>query len=404
MKRNIKHIVETGPAMVGNASIAGGNTLKDVRILGWVSRNNRVYPKNIVQEALSKYEGAPVNIDHPDRDGPRKYEARFGRVHNVRMEDDGLYGDLTFNPEHPLAPSFVWWAQNDPKNIGLSHNCRAKTKWDKSGYETITSIEAVDSVDVVSEPGSTNGLFEHYNRNLENRTMPQDKEEDLVRKLDKGQQIKMEEEDEDKDKKHDDEKKEESSSMDFFEDKDKGGDKPAEKPDSLAGYVAHLKEKFMEVVGDEDKTMKLIDLLDLKDEASCDDGMREGESNDPMDSKKDDNIDGHDDDPKKAEESLRQLNQPGVKRLLEELDSYRVKARRDELTVKAKELCSKSGLPAYSITETFMDTLIGSEESGWKRLVEDRKKVLFHTKSPISTTVPEQKLTVSELVKRLTQE
>ena len=122
------------------------------------------------------------------------------------------------------------------------------------------------------------------------------------------------------------------------------------------------------------------------------------------------NLNGKDDpmrdaeDKKKAEEALRRNPEAGYRQLLEELDTYRIQAHRNELTSKAKEICDKAGLPAYAITECFVDTLIGSNQDSWKNLVEDRKRVAFHTKKPISTGVPDTKLTVDTLVKQLTQE
>lgn len=441
MKKKFKVIHEHGKAIVTEGVMMGNNVLKNVRVLGWVSRNNRVYPKDVVAKNLHKYESAIVNIDHPTREGPRKYEDRFGRIINVRMEQDGIYGDLVYNPEHPLAKSFKWWAENDPKAIGLSHNITAKTKYSPDGFETITDIDTVDAVEVVSDPGTTNGLFEHYTKSLENK-MSDEKQEDLVRKLDKGVNIKIENEDDNVPDKKDDDKEDEKilnqkegekSGMDFFEG-EKGAqgmnsnNSYANTPCSLAEYVTGLKTKFMEVVGDEDKVLKLIDMLDLqeKNDASLamhptvesedkddDDKDKKKESHEKLDDKlgtdgKD--LNGKDDpmrdaeDKKKAEEALRSNPSVGYKQLLEELDMFRIQARRNELTSKAKELCDKAGLPAYAITECFVDTLIGSKEDSWKNLVEDRKRVAFHTKKPISTGVPDTKLTVDSLVKQLTQE
>lgn len=430
MKKNFKRINESGKAVVTEAVSIGPNTLHNVKILGYVSRNNRIYPRDVVRNNMHKYENAIVNIDHPTRDGPRKYADRFGRIINVREQDDGLYADLTYNPEHPLAKSFRWWAENDPKAIGLSHNVIAKTKYDRSGFETITEIDRVDAVEVVSDPGTTNGLFEHYHKSLETN-MSKEKQEDLVRKLDKGQEIKIENEDDNVPDKKDDDKRDmdvinqkegEKSGMDFFE-----GDKGTQgmnscnsyvnSPKSLAEYVSGLKDKFMEVIGDEDKVMKLLDLMELK----------ESDQNDMDDAQAKKDVDGQDgdddmkmekndaalakhptfveaEDKVKAEEALRATNKPGYRQLLEELDLYRLQARRNELSSKAKETCTNSGLPAFAITECFVDTLISSDENSWKTLVEDRKRVVFHTKKPISTGVVDNKLSVDSLVKKLTQE
>lgn len=131
-----------------------------VKVLGIESKNGRKYPIEVMRKALEKYEGAIVNIDHPAGSEPRSYEDRFGRLTNARMEADGIYADLAYNPKHPLAEGFQWWVKNDPKAIGLSHNAQAKTKMNQEGVEEIEEIVKVDSVDLVAEPATTAGLME----------------------------------------------------------------------------------------------------------------------------------------------------------------------------------------------------------------------------------------------------
>ena len=143
----------------GDAS-ADSPVVSGVKVLGIESKNGRKYPIEVMRKALEKYEGAIVNIDHPAGSEPRSYEDRFGRLTNARMEADGIYADLAYNPKHPLAEGFQWWVKNDPKAIGLSHNAQAKTKMNQEGVEEIEEIVKVDSVDLVAEPATTAGLME----------------------------------------------------------------------------------------------------------------------------------------------------------------------------------------------------------------------------------------------------
>ena len=143
----------------GDAS-ADSPVVSGVKVLGIESKNGRKYPIEVMRKALEKYEGAIVNIDHPAGSEPRSYEDRFGRLTNARMEADGIYADLAYNPKHPLAEGFQWWVKNDPKAIGLSHNAQAKTKMNTEGVEEIEEIVKVDSVDLVAEPATTAGLME----------------------------------------------------------------------------------------------------------------------------------------------------------------------------------------------------------------------------------------------------
>lgn len=136
--------------------------IRDVKILGLVSRNNRFYPESTLQAAAPLYENAKVNLNHPDgspRD-VRKYQDRFGLIKNVRLNHgDGLFGDFHFNPKHALAEQFLWDAENSPENVGFSHNVEAVVTL-KDGRQTVEKIESVRSVDLVADPATTCGLFE----------------------------------------------------------------------------------------------------------------------------------------------------------------------------------------------------------------------------------------------------
>jgi len=136
-------------------------TIRDCKLCGLTSSNGRTYPASTLQKALPLYEGAKVNINHGRGREPRGYEDRIGSVANVRfVPGDGLRGDLRINPKHPLAEQLLWDAENAPGSVGLSHAIDAKVSRGKDGNVTVTEIVAVDSVDLVSDPATTQGLFE----------------------------------------------------------------------------------------------------------------------------------------------------------------------------------------------------------------------------------------------------
>ena len=145
---------------------AAAGVLVGVKVLGLKSANGRTYRESAISRAVSMYEGAKVNIDHP-RNGndPRSYADRLGQVKNIRKAADGLYGDLHYNPKHPLAEQIAWDAEHAPENLGLSHNVMARTS--KSGAEVVVEeILTVHSVDLVADPATTRGLFEHEEQNM----------------------------------------------------------------------------------------------------------------------------------------------------------------------------------------------------------------------------------------------
>ena len=136
--------------------------IRGVKLLGLSSKNNRRYSEQALAKALDSkiYEGATVYVDHPPRGNQsRSYRDRFARIEAVRQNKDGLFGDLRFNPRHPLAEQIVWDATHKTEGVGLSHNIVAGCRSDKSG-EIIEEITKVHSVDLVDNPATTRTLFE----------------------------------------------------------------------------------------------------------------------------------------------------------------------------------------------------------------------------------------------------
>lgn len=150
------------------------SVLQGVKLLGLTSRNKRTYPETTLREAIALYEGAKVNVNHPQGDplGPRDYRDRLGVVRNVELRcGEGLFGSLHFNPRHALAEQLVWDAEHAPENVGLSHNVMANTR--RQGEETVVeSILHVQSVDLVADPATTDGLFEHQTLCAEASDLP----------------------------------------------------------------------------------------------------------------------------------------------------------------------------------------------------------------------------------------
>jgi hypothetical protein len=137
--------------------------IRGVKLLGLTSRNGRRYRENALVDAVGLYEGAKVNINHPKGHplSPRDYQDRLGVVRGVQFRTGaGLFGDLHFNPKHVLSEQLVWDAEHAPQNVGMSHNVMARTS--RSGDETVVeAITKVQSIDLVADPATTSGLYEH---------------------------------------------------------------------------------------------------------------------------------------------------------------------------------------------------------------------------------------------------
>ncbi len=142
--------------------VASPGLLKGVKLLGLSSVNGHRYTRDALRKAIALYEGVKVNVDHPPRgaeSAPRAYRDRLGRIERVRLSEDGLFGDLRFNPEHPQARQLVWDAEHAPENLGLSHNATGRGHRTEDAF-LVEEITAVRSVDLVADPATTRGLFE----------------------------------------------------------------------------------------------------------------------------------------------------------------------------------------------------------------------------------------------------
>ncbi len=140
--------------------------LRNVKILGSDSNNNRIYLFDALKKAIPLYEGMKVNVNHGDMPGSRRdLEDRMGVLRNVKVQEDGLFADFHFNPKHRFADQLIWNAEHDPNNIGFSHDatCRHTRR---NGVMIIEEIQVVKCVDLVGQPATTVGLFESESKTM----------------------------------------------------------------------------------------------------------------------------------------------------------------------------------------------------------------------------------------------
>jgi hypothetical protein len=151
-----------------------GGLLRGVKLIGLESQNGRRYRPEALAAAAGLYEGAKVNVNHPQNGplAPRDYRDRLGVVRQVEFRPaEGLFGNLHFNPKHALAEQLAWDAENNPRNVGFSHNVLARLA--REGEMTVVeAITHVQSVDLVADPAATQGLFEEASRVAPNPGAP----------------------------------------------------------------------------------------------------------------------------------------------------------------------------------------------------------------------------------------
>lgn len=153
---------------LAESTVMGGGTLKvdrgqgviyGVKIIGCTSKNGRYYSRDVLQEAIPLYQGKAVNANHDRSGGGRIVEDGLGWLENVTFRDDGLYGDLYLLKSHDMFERICEAAERNPSIFGLSHDAAGDTKL-VDGKLYVTKITEVNSVDLVKDPATTNGLFE----------------------------------------------------------------------------------------------------------------------------------------------------------------------------------------------------------------------------------------------------
>lgn len=179
-KIGVRHLREdfassyaTLPAGQSRVDRAGG-IIRGVKVLGLVSQNTHGisgvkgtrYLPEAARAARGMYEGAKVNIDHPehDRNDVRRCRDRFGVLRNVRFIEGEPFADLHYLKSHPLAAQVCEAAERSDLHdqFALSHNALGEGIID-GDYYVVSRIVEVSSVDLVADGGTNKSLFESKN-------------------------------------------------------------------------------------------------------------------------------------------------------------------------------------------------------------------------------------------------
>ncbi|MCC6419940.1 MAG: hypothetical protein IT429_17025 [Gemmataceae bacterium] len=372
-------------ASAGRVDRARG-IIRGVKILGLESANGidddpdverRVYSRRALEEAIPLYEGAKVNVNHPDDPSERRdAEDGFGVLQGVHLADDGLYADLHFLKSHPLARRVCEAAERMPNSYGLSHNADARGSR-KGDAWVVEEIVKVRSVDLVRDPATTRGLFEERDvaAKKTRRIIEQDDSDDEQAVLD----------DDGLDLDADDASDDDGLDLDADDGADAGS--------GAGDWRQHLADMISAIVLDDTldadaikaKISHAIDTLSKGEEddsdpdtsAAADDGEEET-AEEACDDDEDD------DEDRKMKESVAALARkfPGVRRLVEQVDAFEVRDRMAAKRKKARKLMEAARLPKEARTRVFLEQLLNAPGTRAMRvLVEDRKALLGRTRS-----------------------
>lgn len=150
----------------GDALEEGSSLVRGVKLLGLTSKNGRNYDTHGVRStAIEHLNGARVFVNHPAQPSDsRRYEDQIGSVESAKyVSGKGFYGDVRFNPKHPVYEQLNWDIRNNPKGLGMSINATLSVarQRDNQGRLVVEGIRSIRSVDLVTHPATTDGVFEH---------------------------------------------------------------------------------------------------------------------------------------------------------------------------------------------------------------------------------------------------
>ena len=146
--------------------------VKDHVVLGPLSKNGYRYPV-ATQEAAIKakiFEGAKAYLNHPttkEMGEARDVRDLIGEHRNLRLNGEKTYSDLYLVNNRTVQDHVLPIAESAPHLIGSSVVIRGKMKKVENDLPEIEAIYACRSIDLVSEPATTNGLYESQKESVE---------------------------------------------------------------------------------------------------------------------------------------------------------------------------------------------------------------------------------------------
>jgi hypothetical protein len=128
-----------------------------------VSKNKTMYSKKVLQEAVTRYEGAKMYLDHPLKGETVRSVRDFGGTFkNVRIEEGvKLKADLHLIPSEQIRSTAIPIAEAKPPGVGLSIRDRGHGR-EENGVFLVEGFAGKGpfSIDLVMEASVNETLFE----------------------------------------------------------------------------------------------------------------------------------------------------------------------------------------------------------------------------------------------------
>lgn len=148
------------------------------------SKNDRLYSQKAQENILALSNGVRSFLDHPDElkkaNQVRSIRDFCGSFSNPKLEGTKLTADFRATTQH--FPLFKDIAEMQAP-LGFSLNLRGMASKGKDDIETIESVEKIHSIDAVSYPALTHGLFESHIKSIINSKMSDEEIQEEVRRV-----------------------------------------------------------------------------------------------------------------------------------------------------------------------------------------------------------------------------
>lgn len=136
------------------------NLIRNVCLLSSISKNNRKYLDEALNNVVSLADGVKIFCDHPKRgEAVRSVKDVIGAIESPHRTDGKIYGNLRVLSSHK---NWIFaLAKETPNLVGMSIVARGRIspERDSEGREQVESVKSLSSIDLVSEPATTSGLY-----------------------------------------------------------------------------------------------------------------------------------------------------------------------------------------------------------------------------------------------------
>jgi len=300
--------------------------IEDISLLSPISKNRRTYTKEVLEECVYLAEDTKVYADHPNSSNVRSIKDIIGKITEVYLEEGTniLRGNLHIL--NKWKEHIFDMVENMPDIAGMSINASGVLKKGDNGFDVVEKVLKIFSIDLVSEPATTNGFFEQEEEN----------KKDLNEKEKGDSKLKME------------------ITLETL--KNENADILKEYHDEIMETlkIDNLKESY-------NKMENSVKELETKVEELNESLTKSNEEKETVISEK-----------TKLEEELKSLKA--------ELDEFKVKEALAQKKAIVNDKIAESELPDIWITEVFKETLIEADEDKIDALISDRKSLFESVK------------------------